>query len=72
VFQPQIYVGQLAARGTRVGPVQRLTDDEADDLVSAWTADSKAVVFTSNRNGKSHLFKQEIRQNEAEPVAAGP
>jgi Tol biopolymer transport system component len=59
--QNQVYLGELAARGTRMNAPQRLTHDDALDLPTAWTPDSKAVLLYSNRNGTSGIFKQEIR-----------
>ena len=49
---------------------QRLTWVDTDDGVSDWTADSKAVLFESKRNGNFDLFKQDITQREAEPIVA--
>jgi eukaryotic-like serine/threonine-protein kinase len=71
-FQAQVYLGELAAGGTRMNPPRRLTNDEAIDLPTAWTPDSKAVLFESNRNGTRGIFKQGISQNSAEPVVTGP
>jgi eukaryotic-like serine/threonine-protein kinase len=71
-FQGQVYLGELAAGGTHMNPPRRLTNDEALDLPTAWTPDSKAVVFQSNRNGSPGIFKQEISQDSAEPVVTGP
>ena len=71
-YQRQVYVGELAAGGTRMNPPRRLTNDEAYDEPTAWTADSKAVLFTSNRNGTWGIFKQGISQETAEPVVTGP
>jgi serine/threonine protein kinase/Tol biopolymer transport system component len=70
--QGQIYLGELAAGGTRMNPPRRLTKDEADDYPTAWTADSKAVLFQSNRNGTMGIFKQGINQDTAETVVTGP
>jgi eukaryotic-like serine/threonine-protein kinase len=70
--QNQVYLGQLAAGGTRMNAPQRLTHDDALDLPTAWTPDSKAVLLYSNRNGTWGVFKQEIGQDTAEPVATGP
>jgi serine/threonine protein kinase/Tol biopolymer transport system component len=67
-LQSQVYLGELAAGGTRMNPPRRLTNDEAADWPTAWTPDSKAVLFTSNRNGTLGIFKQGIGQNTAEPV----
>ncbi len=71
-YQEQVYLGELAAGGTRMNPPRRLTNDEANDSPTAWTADSKAVLFDSNRNGSAYgIFKQGIDQHTAEPVVAG-
>jgi eukaryotic-like serine/threonine-protein kinase len=71
-FQEQVYVGEFAAGGTRLKPPQRLTNDEASDQPMAWTPDSKAILFASDRNG-SGIFRQGIGQDTAEPVfTAGP
>jgi eukaryotic-like serine/threonine-protein kinase len=71
-WQGQIYLGELAAGGTRTNSPRRLTNDEASDYATAWTADSKAVLFMSDRNGPQGLFKQGISEDTAEPVVAGP
>jgi Tol biopolymer transport system component len=71
-YQGEVYVGELAAGGTRMNPPRRLTNDEAFDMPIAWTADSKAVLFGSDRNNTMVIFKQEIDQDIAEPVVTGP
>ena len=50
---------------------RRLTNDEANDQPSAWTPDSKAVLFDSDRNRTSGIFKQQIKANEAQAVIVG-
>jgi eukaryotic-like serine/threonine-protein kinase len=65
-------LGELAAGGTRMKPPRRLTNDEAIDYPNGWTPDSKAVLFTSNRNGTSGIFLQGIDQETAQPVVTGP
>jgi eukaryotic-like serine/threonine-protein kinase len=70
--QAQGYLGELAAGGTRMKPPRRLTNDEAVNYPSAWTADSKSVLFWSNRSGKSGIYKQGISQETPEPVFTGP
>jgi Tol biopolymer transport system component len=71
-YQTQVYVGELTAGGTRMNPPRRLTNDEANDFPAAWTPDSKAVLFFSNRNGTEGIFKQAISQGAAQPVVTGP
>jgi serine/threonine protein kinase/Tol biopolymer transport system component len=70
--QGQVYLGELAAGGMRLNPPRRLTNDEAFDYPSAWTADSKAVLFMSDRGGGLGIFKQGIGQDTAEPLVTGP
>jgi Tol biopolymer transport system component len=48
-----------------------LTNDEAVDWATAWTADSKAVVFTSDRGGKWGIFKQAIADETVQPLIEG-
>jgi serine/threonine protein kinase len=70
-FQSKTYVGELDGGGTHMNPPRRLTNDEANDMPFAWTPDSKAVLFTSDRNGTSGIFKQQITANEAQTVITG-
>lgn len=65
-----IYIADIA----RAGPgeqwrnVRRLTFAEADEYPHAWTADSQAVIFESNRNGHYQIYRQGIGQREAEQL----
>jgi Tol biopolymer transport system component len=70
-FQEQIYVGELDGGGTRMKAPRRLTNDEANDVPTAWTPDSKAVLFQSDRNGTWGIFKEQIDANEAQAVIIG-
>src|SRR5205085_5245839 len=49
---PSVYIGTLASDGTHLLAQRRLTLDENENFPTAWTPDSKAVLFSSNRNGK--------------------
>jgi serine/threonine protein kinase/Tol biopolymer transport system component len=70
-YQQQVYLGELSAGGTRMSAPRRLTNDENLNYPVAWTADSKAVFFFSNRpGGGSGIFKQEISQETAERVTS--
>jgi Tol biopolymer transport system component len=70
--QGQVYVGELAAGGTSLSPPRRLRNQETYDRAWAWTADSKAVLFDSERNGTWGIFKQGLSQETAEPVVTEP
>jgi len=70
----QVYLGELAAGGTRMKPPRRMTNDDTNDTPTAWTPDSKAVVFTSERdvNLGRGVLQQGINQETAEPLIAEP
>jgi Tol biopolymer transport system component len=41
-------------------------------MPAAWTADSSAVLFFSNRNGRAEIFRQQIDEPTAELLASDP
>jgi len=61
-----VYIAALAPDGTHLLANRRLTVDENQNDPFAWTPDSKAVLFSSNRNGTPQIFKQAIDQPLAE------
>jgi Tol biopolymer transport system component/predicted Ser/Thr protein kinase len=71
-FQSNVYVAELEAGGTKLTTPRRLTLDERTDWPTAWTNDNRAVLFWSDRNGPNQVFKQNIDQETAETVVAGP
>ena len=70
--QEDAYVGDLNVQGALLGPPKRLTLDERQDTVTAWTPDSKSVLFHSNRNGNQDIFRQDITADSPDPVVVGP
>src|SRR6266481_5772204 len=70
-WSPSIYIGTLAADGTRLLAKRRLTLDESVNTPFSWTPDSKAVLFNSDRNGTSEIFKQATDQPLAENLMTG-
>ena len=72
VEDPDVFVGELDGRASRVNVLKRLTLDEGKDLPFAWSADSRSVFFVSNRDGASHVFRQSIDQSTPELFIGGP
>ena len=70
--QNSIFVGDLDPNTPRIFNTRRLTLDERTNYPHAWTADSRAVVFESNRNGNYDLFKQDIDRRTPETIVATP
>jgi len=69
--QTHVYIGDLDGGGTRLtAPPRRLTLDEHNDWPTAWTPDSKALLFGSDRSGKRNVYKQALDQDSAEPLLA--
>ena len=66
-----VYVGQLERNGAGMKTPRRLTLDDHDDFPFAWTPDSKAVIFMSDRNGSIGIFKQKLDQNSADAIVSG-
>ena len=66
--QSSVYLADLQTNGVRITAPRRLTLNEGRDFPAAWTADSKAVVFVSNRNGQWQIFRQSHDKEVAEPI----
>ncbi len=64
------FVADLKDRGRRLDNIRRASLG-ANDYVHAWTPDSQAVVFESDRNGAWNIFKQRLDQRTPEPLVTG-
>jgi Tol biopolymer transport system component len=51
---------------------RRITLDERGDLPCAWTRDGKAVLFSSDRNGSSDIYVQDVERDSADLLVPGP
>ena len=69
--ESDVYLAEFFPGKLQISTPRRLTLDDADDYPFDWTGDSKAVVFTSNRNGTSNIFTQRIDQLSAEMIVSG-
>ena len=63
-----VQVGELQDGNTKLTPPQNLTLSEALNLPTAWTSDSKAVIFHSDRNGHWGLYKQALKRDTAQTL----
>jgi serine/threonine protein kinase len=70
--QSSVYVADLKANGTQISTPSRLMFTESWDHPTAWTADSKAVLFFSDRKGYGRIFKLSLEGDTAEPIETGP
>lgn len=65
-----VYVATLETDGTRIATPQRLTLGENKAHPSAWTNDSKAIIFIARHDDRWGIFKQSIEDNYAEPIVS--
>ena len=66
-----LYVGELRDQGTGMDSAKRLTLTQSFDFPNFWTRDGKSIIFTSNRNRKSQLFRQQRNSNSADLLVSG-
>jgi len=66
--QLSAYVAELEANGTRLSNPRQFTNTEGVEEPTRWTADSKALILESNRNGPYAIFKQSLDGNAGEPL----
>ncbi|HZU24079.1 MAG TPA: protein kinase [Bryobacteraceae bacterium] len=70
--QSDVYIGRLSADGLKMDGARRLTLDEREDQPTAWTADSRAVLFFSNRSGVFQVYRQDLDKDTAVALTFGP
>jgi Tol biopolymer transport system component len=69
--RPAVFVADFDPGIRHFKTPRRLTLDESMNVASAWTPDSRAVLFASNRQGDWKLFRQAIDRATPEVVAEG-
>jgi Tol biopolymer transport system component len=67
-----VFVGDLANNGTRLLNPHRLTMDEYLNMPTAWTADSRDVIFASNRAGSGSIYRQGLDGSTPRVVTSSP
>ncbi len=70
-IQPQVFITELDAASRQWKTPRRLTMDANANIADAWTSDSKAVLFVSNRNNTWKLFRQPIDETTAQVLVEG-
>jgi serine/threonine protein kinase/WD40 repeat protein len=63
-----VYVADVEANGAKITPPRDLTLTEGVSFPNGWTADSREVVFTSNRDEKWGIYRQPLSGGPAQPV----
>ena len=60
-----VFIGDLAGNGSVLQDSRRLTMDDTYNLPSAWTADSREVLFSSERSSNRMMYRQAIDPGSA-------
>lgn len=68
--ESRIYLGDLAAGNKAFTPL-RFTPDSWYNWIADWTKDSKAILFTSTRDGKSAILEQKVDSQTPETLITG-
>jgi len=71
IDSPGVYVTEIEGGGSRLSPLKRLSLDERRNFPYTWTPDGKSVIFTSDRDGVFHLFKQAADQPAPDLLMGG-
>jgi eukaryotic-like serine/threonine-protein kinase len=66
-----LYVGELRDHATRLDSPKRLSLTQSFDFPDTWTRDSKSVIFASDRNRTSQIFRQQLGRDSAELLIPG-
>jgi Tol biopolymer transport system component/DNA-binding winged helix-turn-helix (wHTH) protein len=70
--EPHLYISEVAAGQDHLTAPRRLGLEQGRNLPFTWTADSKSLVFVSDRDGPFHLFKQAVDQPAPDLLVDGP
>jgi Tol biopolymer transport system component/DNA-binding winged helix-turn-helix (wHTH) protein len=66
-----VYVSEVESGARRIGTPQRLSLEEGRNYPYGWTSDGKSILFVSDRDGQTHLFRQRIDQPAPELLVGG-
>ncbi len=70
-LQSDVWLAELPADRTPLVDARRLTRDDRNDFPSAWTPDSRSILFTSDRSGAYGLWRQPIDGGPAVSIPSG-
>jgi len=67
-----IFAAKLRDGGTRLEDLKRVTSDRGYDYTLGWSPDSKDLIYYSNRQGRSQLYRQPIAEEKPQLLSPGP
>ena len=66
-----VYVGELGSGGASITAPRRFTVDDRGSNLNTWTPDGDSILFDSNRNGRSEIFRQGVNERVARVILTG-
>jgi Tol biopolymer transport system component len=63
-----VFIADIQSNGKRITAPSRLTLSDSWNVPSAWTPDSKAVVFSSRFNSQEQIVMQRLDEDTAKPI----
>ncbi len=66
-----LYIGELRDHATRMDSPKRITLTQSFDFPNMWTQDSKSIIFSSDRNRASQIYRQQLDRDSAELLVPG-
>src|SRR5262249_9985405 len=70
-IQPAVYISEIDKKTKTVSRPERLTLDDRRSFPYEWTPDGKSVLYISNREGKFHIYRQEVGKGTPELIDTG-
>jgi serine/threonine protein kinase/Tol biopolymer transport system component len=71
IGEAAVFAGRLVDGGKRLENVRRITSGGPESSAHAWTPDSRAIVFESNRENVYHIFSQRLDQRNPDRLVSG-
>jgi serine/threonine protein kinase/Tol biopolymer transport system component len=66
-----IYSGEFPKKDSPLTSASALSLTRGQEVVTGWTRDGKNVLFQSDRTGKHQIYRQQLGQEDAEPLNPG-
>jgi eukaryotic-like serine/threonine-protein kinase len=70
IGEASVFAGRLVDGGKRLENVRRITSGGPESSAHAWTPDSRAIVFESNRENVYHIFSQRLDQRNPDRLVS--
>lgn len=67
----ETFISDVDPQTQKLQPLRRLTLDQSVNMVTAWTPDSRFILFSSNRTGFFKLYRQALDQTVPELLVDG-